>query len=188
MDAHHKDHNKFNNYLYNLEWIEKPAHSRETVGYTRSKNPEFGRGINNSMCKLTEQDVYNIAECIKSKQYSFVEIANMFNISESNIGAIAYNRLWSHLNLDIDQEDIRVSSGFTDDEIENICNFYSVSDINNKDLYPKTMDIYRDCFDKLNLNEKYDLESKRKTMSRLLYKSRKSHDRITEKYDYNYIR
>lgn len=184
-EAHHKDHIRTNNYLWNLEWLTIKEHSIETCLNRPIRN---NYGMNNSMSKLSEQNVIEIINLIKSKKYSFVEISNMFNISYSVIENIAHNRAWTYLNIKLDESDIRLTSAFNDDEVNNICKFFQSTDINNKLLYPKINDIFTDCFNKLGLYKKYDLETKRKTMERLLYKNRRSHDRITSNYDYNFIK
>jgi hypothetical protein len=72
--------------------------------------------------------------------------------------------------------------------VENICNYFSKIDINNVYLYHNINAILKECFFTLGLDKKYIFEEKRKTMGRLLKKSRKAHDIITKKYDYNFNR
>lgn len=186
LEANHKDSNRRNNNILNLEWVTPKENTYHRIIYgagIRNIN-----GENNPEAKLSEQQVLEIISLIKSQKYSLSDIAKMYSISASVISSIAHNRSWNCLGNQINKSDLRVSSGFTNEEIHNICTFFSNHDINNKSLYSSKNSILKDCYFKLHLNEKYgDFENKRKTLSRILDKSRSSHDNITKQYNYNYI-
>lgn len=86
------------NRLNNLEWVTSKGNVIHGIKYGNRKIPDI-RGSKNPMAKLTENDVYDIAKVIKSKKYTYSEIAKMFNISATTVYNIANNKLWAHLNL-----------------------------------------------------------------------------------------
>lgn len=52
----------------------------------------------NGMHVLKEDEVLKIVELLKSNKYTHSQIANMYNVSRSNIGAIANGDRWSYLD------------------------------------------------------------------------------------------
>ena len=52
------------------------------------------KGEKNRHAKLTEKDVYQIRLLYNSKKYSQKQIANMYNVSHSNISSITLNKSW----------------------------------------------------------------------------------------------
>lgn len=84
--VNHKDGNKENNSLENLEWMtieENNSHALE--------NKLNGKtGENNPNSKLTVKDVEEILNLLKLKSVS--EIARMFNVSHGTIGNIKHRR------------------------------------------------------------------------------------------------
>lgn len=177
---------KDDNHLWNLEWVTPRSNTIHAIETGLMKIQDIN-GEKNPMSKLSENKVLEIAELIRSGLYSFKEISNMYQISVTVIESIAHDKSWKHLNLNLNN-DIRVSSSFSDQELDDICRFFESNPINDKLIYPSEVEIFRDCFRELKLYSKYDLETKRKTMSRILHKSRKAHDKITQKYDYNFIK
>lgn len=165
--------------------MSKEEHSIETM---ENRKPANINGVKNPMCKLTEKEVYEIADLLRSGKYNFTQIAKMYNVTASAITGIAYNRNWTHLNLDLHYVPEKVCSGLENEEFEAICKFFSSVDINDKTIYPSKNKLFKDCFIQLGLDKKYNLEDKRKTINKILLKSCKAHERVTSKYDYNYIK
>lgn len=99
--VNHKDGNKLNNSISNLEWmsnLENMRHSYETG--LRINAPELmskaAMGENNSSAKLSEKDVLNIYSLVNSG-LSDIEIATKYNVTRTNIIAIRTGRSWKHL-------------------------------------------------------------------------------------------
>lgn len=187
LEANHKDSVRSNNYLYNLEWVtskENTIHGL-SLGYKMIHDIE---GVNNPMCKLTESQVYEIAEKIKSHNYNFSEIAKMYNVSNSTVADIAHKKRWKHLDLNLKDEDVVISKLFSLEDIHKICNFFENHDINNTLLYPSVISNFRDCFFELNFWEKYDLDKCRKTLYKILYKQSAKYSTIYNQYNYKFIR
>ena len=58
-------------------------------------------GSKNGRAKLTTEQVLEIIELLKSKQYSNVQIAKKYNVSPQIIGRIKRKETWTHLTKDI---------------------------------------------------------------------------------------
>jgi hypothetical protein len=49
-------------------------------------------------CRLTEEDVYNIANLVKNG-FPILEASKIFNVSRGAVDGIIYFKNWKHLNL-----------------------------------------------------------------------------------------
>lgn len=90
-DINHKDGNKLNNCLDNLEWCDK--------AYNTSYNKTIGINLKGSQIgtsKLTEEDVLIIKECLSCGIEQRV-LANKFNVNRATINGIANNKQWNHV-------------------------------------------------------------------------------------------
>lgn len=83
--VHHKDHNKLNNYVSNLEYVHCSQH-------TRSHN----QGESFHANKLTEKDVHKIRTRLARGEYQ-KDIAADYGVSRSTIGEIKRGRTWTHI-------------------------------------------------------------------------------------------
>ena len=84
--VNHKDGNKLNNSVGNLEWVSNMENRQHAV-----KNLLHLSGEKCPWAKITEKDVDFIRE---NKQYTARQIAEMFNISASNVRTIRQGRSW----------------------------------------------------------------------------------------------
>ena len=80
--VNHKDENKLNNCVENLEWLSVEGNNR----YSNSK-------------MLTKEQVLQIPTLIK-KGYTQLEIANHFNVSRRTIQFILNGEHWNNLGID----------------------------------------------------------------------------------------
>jgi hypothetical protein len=90
--VNHKDGNKANNNLSNLEWVttsQNHKHAVDTLGLLR--------GEKHGMAKLSESDVFLIKQLIM-EGVSAASIAKDFPVSESQIKKIRNGTSWSYLN------------------------------------------------------------------------------------------
>jgi len=95
--VNHKDGNKLNNNLDNLEWVtysENSIHAVET-----GLSPI---GSDRTTAILSDDDILEIAEELKKGKRSFSSIARDYNVDSSTIRHIYNKRNWSHLLKDID--------------------------------------------------------------------------------------
>jgi len=116
--VHHKDENKVNNFIDNLELMTKkkhrelhmkgdhnpmfrkhPSKSKRTRKLMREKH----QGENNPRSILTKEKVIGMVHIIRIRKYldegilTQEEIGKKFNVSQSTISAIKNNRVWKHV-------------------------------------------------------------------------------------------
>lgn len=93
MEVNHKDSNKHNNRVENLEWCDR------TFNLQHSYDNGLKRfGEKHGMHKLTENDVAKIRnEYIKGDvNYSTTALAKKYGVKQCTIHAIVTGRLWKH--------------------------------------------------------------------------------------------
>lgn len=94
LQVNHKDGNKANNSLDNLEWctgLENIRHARKTGLKTYDQH-----GEKNNFHKLTEENVQFILANLN--RYTDRELAEMFNVTVSNINYIRNGKTWNSLH------------------------------------------------------------------------------------------
>lgn len=85
-EVNHKDENKLNNRVDNLEWC--------THNYNSTYGSRLGRykGFNNPQAKLSEHCVREIKS--KCSTHRVSDLAKEYGISETHISAIKHGRRW----------------------------------------------------------------------------------------------
>lgn len=93
----HKDLNKENNCLENLEWCT----AKENIAHLRKNNIEYANnsiekmsGENNLYSKLKNKDIVEIRNSILSNK----ELSTIFNVNPEQIRRIRKRKAWKHLN------------------------------------------------------------------------------------------
>ena len=84
-EVNHKDENKANNNVENLEWC--------TTKYNNTYGNKIKRGELHPMSKLDSRQVKEIREKRNSGE-TIVQIADQFGISRSHVCGIVNNRFW----------------------------------------------------------------------------------------------
>lgn len=91
--VNHKDGNKLNNSIENLEWVT----AKENINHAFDNNlMSSPRGELSGMSKLSEKQVYEIRKLL-SHGMSHRTIARLFNVTRGAIGSINRGLTWSHL-------------------------------------------------------------------------------------------
>lgn len=87
--TNHKDYNKLNNNLNNLEYISR----RDNLihGWKHSGKSYFGEG--NHMHKLSDKQILEIRRKYKTNKYSQAELSRMYQVSSGHICNIVHNKI-----------------------------------------------------------------------------------------------
>lgn len=93
--VNHIDGNKSNNAVSNLEYVtpqENIRHAMKLLGNYTNRGSKCGAS------KLTEDQVNKIISMYETGQYTHKQIAEIFNITDSNVGVITRRKSWLHVN------------------------------------------------------------------------------------------
>lgn len=88
--VNHKDCNRRNNHVSNLEWSNRLNNTEHA-----KKNGRYVRGKNHPNCILTKTEAYYIK--FNSSDLSYSKLANKFGVSVSTIYLIKNNLNWKYL-------------------------------------------------------------------------------------------
>lgn len=94
--VNHKDGDKINNKLSNLEWCSQAENMQHRIHELHVKPWKIGEESN--FTKLTEEQVKSIPDLL-ARGISKVKIGEMFNVKPNTITEITSGRSWKHLNL-----------------------------------------------------------------------------------------
>ncbi len=90
--CNHIDGNKINNILNNLEWCTQS----ENMKHAYKIGLESQKGICNSSCKKTEDEIIFIIKLLNENILTQKEIGCKFGLSQSHISNIKNSKRWSH--------------------------------------------------------------------------------------------
>jgi len=93
-EVNHKDGNKLNNHISNLEWNT----CKENINHAiRTKLNIAAKGINTGSCKLTEKEVLEIRFKYKNKLGSLRSLAYEYSVSYPTARSIVKRLKWKHI-------------------------------------------------------------------------------------------
>lgn len=101
FDINHKDGEKSNNQLSNLEYCTRQENMRHAYATKLHGRPI---GVTNGRAKLTEQDVHEVWRIYHEEGMTQLDLAELFDISPTVVGDILHRRTWRHLNLEASRE------------------------------------------------------------------------------------
>jgi hypothetical protein len=89
--VNHKDFNKTNNDVSNLEWM---THQENSL---HSTNRGIISGENNGNSKLTKEQVIQIRGKYKFRKYTYGDLAKEYGILKTYVGRIINRKVWNHI-------------------------------------------------------------------------------------------
>lgn len=92
--VNHKDTDKSNNKMDNLEWATNSENQRHAFD---NGLQSVRKGEANNRAVLTEAQVKEIREIYNTGKYSHRELANIYNVSKTLIGNILRGKAWKHI-------------------------------------------------------------------------------------------
>lgn len=93
-EINHKDGNKENNNVSNLEWC---TSSQNSVHALREGLMVPAKGLATKNGRFTDEDIITIRNLYNSKQYSQYKIAEMYNVTRSAIQQIIERKTYKHV-------------------------------------------------------------------------------------------
>lgn len=93
-EVNHKDGDKLNNHVSNLEWCTKSENIQHAFNTGLNKG---AIGELSGNCKLTEKEVIKIRELYSLGTYNQYELASQYNIKQQQVSRIVNNKRWKHL-------------------------------------------------------------------------------------------
>lgn len=94
LPVNHKDGDKLNNSLENLEYCTQSENIKHAFRTGLSDNR---KGEDHARSKLTEKQVLEIKELLKIGKYRQRDIADMFGVAQATICLINTGKNWGHL-------------------------------------------------------------------------------------------
>lgn len=92
LQVNHKDGNKYNNDVDNLEWVTNLENKEHAI-----KNNLYVYGDKCSYAKLNSKEVLKILKLLEENKYNLTEIAKIFNVHRATISDIKFNKTWKQL-------------------------------------------------------------------------------------------
>lgn len=96
-ECNHKDGNKDNNHIENLEWCTAKENSQHRDNVLGRGNKGKFIGENSTRTELTDIEAREIKGLLKQGKLTQKQIAERFNIKVHTVGNIKLGRAWKHI-------------------------------------------------------------------------------------------
>jgi len=94
MEVNHRDGNRINNRLDNLEYVTRRYNIRHAFALQLYRRD----GVHNARARLTPDQVIEIRQCWASGGWTHAELARSYGVNRKTIGDIIHSRTWRCLN------------------------------------------------------------------------------------------
>lgn len=91
-EINHKDCNRLNNNVTNLEWCNRFYN----IKYAFEKGRASNKGVRNSNAKLNEDDIIAIKAMMRTGRFFQTDIAKLFKVHKNTIQMIDFRNTWSN--------------------------------------------------------------------------------------------
>jgi len=95
-EVNHKDGNRMNEELSNLEWM-TPSENMKHSYLTGLSKGNFKKGFDHQFCKIKPDDVELIRRLRKDKLLSIYKLAKVFGVNHMTISRVATGRMGNHV-------------------------------------------------------------------------------------------
>lgn len=96
-EVNHKDCNRENNCVENLEWVTHQQNVKHSYQNNREVQYVARDGIKNGRATFNDEEVLSIRKLYNESGYSIADLARLFHSKYSTIGNIVHNQTWKHL-------------------------------------------------------------------------------------------
>mgnify|MGYP001605570292 CR=1 FL=1 len=95
LTINHKDFNKVNNHVSNLEYITNLENLLHGYKHNHNRKTRKGEGVH--LAKFTEKEIHNIRKIHSKNNITFTETAKKYNVHPQTIGKIVRRLTWKHI-------------------------------------------------------------------------------------------
>lgn len=162
--CHHKDDDKTNNKVSNIEWTTSQGNSDYAL-----EDGLILYGVNHPNANNSEEQIISVCEYLEENIYTIKEISNLTGVSVNAISSIIFNNTWKSISKDynITNYTVRENAKKLDENIvSNICNLLSKTTLSHAEIaniigikpYIVTDILNKKTY--INISNKYDFSSR----------------------------